>query len=360
MSQLALDPPEPAGALPMLVENDAVPVDAARRARIEAIAREFAGGFLSIGLHDPAFDRESDRIVGVGRREAAGLGEQARRALARSSASDGITRTLHVDLDRLRAVVARLDPGAGEGLLTPRKLFGFIPLGGGIANYFASYSSAEAEIESVLAALVQGRDRLIEDSIAIDADRASGWPLLLALAEAVQLCAALDTRFDKLATQLDSRDPPRARRLREGPLFQARQRHQDLLTQMAVSLQGYQLLGLIRNNNGELIKGIDRASATTIAALRTAMVAAQTLAGQRLLLERIAGVTGAATTALGAAASPIAEGNARIALDSAEAGAQVAALHRAFAEVKAVVDSLDMGQRNGLRARRASDLSASL
>jgi uncharacterized protein YaaN involved in tellurite resistance len=360
MSQLALDPPAPVGAPPMLAENGVVPVDPARQARIEAIAREFAGGFLSLGLHDPAFDRESDRIASVGRREVAALSDQARRALARSSASEGITRSLHSDLDRLRAVVARLDPGAGEGLLKPRKLLGFIPLGGGIADYFASYSSAETEIEAVLAALVHGRDRLIQDNIAIDADRAAGWPLLLALAEAVQLCAALDTRFDKLASQLDSRDPPRARRLREGPLFQARQRHQDLLTQMAVSMQGYQLLVLIRSNNGELIKGIDRASATTVTALRTAMVAAQTLAGQRLLLERIAGVTNAASTALGAAAAPIADGNARIALDSAEASAQVAALHRAFAEVQTVVDSLDMEQRSGLRTRRASDLSASL
>ncbi len=360
MSQLALDPPQPAGAPPMLTESDTVPVDAARQARIEAIAREFAGAFLSIALHDPAFDKESDRIASVGRREVAVLSDQARRALARSGESDGTTTALNSQLDRLRAVVARLDPGAGETVLRPRKLLGFIPLGDGISDYFASYSSAEAEIEAVLAALVEGRDRLIQDSIAIDADRASGWPMLLALAEAVQLCAALDARFDKLAGQLESRDPARARRLREGPLFQARQQHQDLLTQMAVSMQGYQLLGLIRSNNGELIKGIDRASATTITALRTAMVAAQTLAGQRLLLDRIAGVTSAATSAMGAAAAPIADGNARIALDSAEANAQVTALHRAFSEVQAVVDSLDMEQRSAVRARRASDLSASL
>lgn len=360
MSDLAIAPPEPTEPPPLLADDDRLPIDAGRLARIEAIAREFAGGFLSIDLQDPAFDRETDKIALVGRREMAALAEQAHRALARSSAGEGTTAALNHALDRLRTIVARLDPGAGDRLLNPRKLFGFIPVGGTLADYFGTYSRAEAEIESILQELAQGRDRLIQDSIAIDADRAGSWPLLLGLAEAIALCAALDARFDKLAGQLESRETARARRLREGPLFAARQRHQDLLTQMAVSMQGYQLLGLVRTNNGELIKGVERASATTVSALRTAMVAAQTLAGQRLMLERIAGVTATATSALDKAAAPIADGNARVALDSAEASAQVAALHRAFSDVQAVVDSLDMSERSATRARRASDLSASL
>ena len=360
MNQLALDPPEPVGRTPALAEGGEVPVDAARQARIEAMAREYAGEFLSLDLHDPAFDSKADQLGSIGRREVAALSEQARRALARSSASDGAVAAMHSHLDRLRAVIARLDPGEGKRLLKPRKLLGFISVGGGLADYFASYTNAEAEIDAVLGALAQGRDRLLQDNVAIDADRAASWPLLVALAEAIRLCAALDARFDKLAGHLDARDPARARRLRDSALFAVRQRHGDLLTQMAVSMQGWQLLGIVRGNNGELIKGVDRATATTIAALRTAMVAAQTLAGQRLLLDRIAGVTSAATSAMAAAAAPIADGNARIALDSAEAAAQVAALHRAFAEVQATVDSVGAQQQAGMRAKRASDLSASL
>ncbi len=48
-------------------------------------------------------------------------------------------------------------------------------------------------------------------------------------------------------------------------------RFPDLLGQMAVTIQGHLALDLLEKNNVELIKGVDRASTTTISALRTAV-----------------------------------------------------------------------------------------
>ena len=70
-------------------------------------------------------------------------------------------------------------------------------------------------------------------------------------------------------------------------LFSVRQKHQDLLTQLAVSVQGYLALDLIRRNNVELIKGVQRATTTTVSALRTAVIVAQALADQKLVLDQI-------------------------------------------------------------------------
>ena len=158
----------------------------------------------------------------------------------------------------------------------------------------------------------------------------------------------LDERFERLAGQLDASDPAKARRLRETALFEVRQRHGDLLTQMAVSQQSYAMLGIVLTNNLELVKGIDRASATTIAALQTAIVAAQTLANQRIVLDRIGGVTTAAAALSEGASDASARGNARVALDSAEASQQVAALRSAIADVAASVDALDSQQQSAL------------
>ena len=49
---------------------------------------------------------------------------------------------------------------------------------------------------------------------------------------------------------------------------------------MAVNVQGYLALDLIKKNNLELIKGVERATTTTVAALRTA-VTLSTGAGRR-------------------------------------------------------------------------------
>jgi uncharacterized protein YaaN involved in tellurite resistance len=62
---------------------------------------------------------------------------------------------------------------------------------------------------------------------------------------------------------------------------------QDLLTQMAVNIQGYLALDMVRRNNLELIKGVDRAATTTVSALRTAVIVAQALANQKLVLDQI-------------------------------------------------------------------------
>jgi len=70
-------------------------------------------------------------------------------------------------------------------------------------------------------------------------------------------------------------------------LFYVRQNVQDLLTQLAVSIQGYLALDMIRKNNLELIKGVDRATTTTVAALRTAVTVAQALNNQKLVLDQI-------------------------------------------------------------------------
>src|SRR4029079_511317 len=78
----------------------------------------------------------------------------------------------------------------------------------------------------------------------------------------------------------------KARALKEDALFYVRQKHQDMLTQLSVTVQGYLALDLIRKNNLELVKGVERATTTTVSALRTAVIAALALGNQRLGLDQ--------------------------------------------------------------------------
>ena len=66
-----------------------------------------------------------------------------------------------------------------------------------------------------------------------------------------------------------------------------RQKNTDFLTQLAVNIQGYLALDTIRKNNLELIKGVDRATTTTVSALRTAVIVAQAMTNQKLVLDQI-------------------------------------------------------------------------
>lgn len=340
MNDLQLQPP---GASPS-VQSDEFTLDAKAAARLKAVAREFAGSFLALDVHNPEFERSIRQITTIGSEEVRKLSEQARLTLSRSTMRDRAVAAINAQLARLRLVLDRLTPG--EDILKPKKFLGIFGRTSPISTYFDRYLSSEAEIEAALSTMMESRDMLFRDNVAISGHRAASRLLLAALAEAIAMCANLDERFEKLCSQLDNNDLTKAQTLRSTALFDVRQRHTDLLTQMAVSQQSYAMLGLIGTNNNDLIKGIDRASSTTIAALQTAVVAAQTLANQKLVLSRINGVQAAAGALIDRASASTSQRDQQIDLAGTEAARQVASLRTAFEEVRTSVDSLENQQQS--------------
>ena len=125
------------------------------------------------------------------------------------------------------------------------------------------------------------------DNAAIDTERAGLWKTMHKLEQMVHISKSLDKKLEDKANELDATDPAKAKAIRESALFYTRQRTTDLLTQMAVTVQGYLALDLVKKNNVELVKGVDRASTTTVSALRTAVTVAQAMTNQKLVLQQI-------------------------------------------------------------------------
>ena len=130
-------------------------------------------------------------------------------------------------------------------------------------NYFDGYKSSQTHISvDPEEPVVSGKDELLMDNAAIDTERANLWTAMGRLEQMIHLSqddgrASWRTR----PTSSTRTDPAKAKAIRETALFYTRQRTQDLLTQMAVTVQGYLALDLVKKNNVELVKGVDRASA---------------------------------------------------------------------------------------------------
>ncbi len=84
------------------------------------------------------------------------------------------------------------------------------------------------------------------------------------LREYAYIASALDKAVEAEIATVSATDPERATKLRDEVLFYVRQKHTDLLTQLAVCIQGYLAIDLVKRNNIELIKGVDRATTTTL------------------------------------------------------------------------------------------------
>jgi uncharacterized protein YaaN involved in tellurite resistance len=110
---------------------------------------------------------------------------------------------------------------------------------------------------------------------------------------------------------------------------------------MAVAVQGYLALDLVKKNNVELIKGVDRAQTTTVAALRTAVIVAQALANQRLVLDQINALNTTTSAMIESTSVMLQQQGAQIQEQAASSTVSIEHLQRAFDNVFATMDAID-------------------
>jgi uncharacterized protein YaaN involved in tellurite resistance len=240
----------------------------------------------------------------------------------------------------LRRIVEDLDP-SHQGPLSQKHLFGLIPFGNRLRDYFARYQSAQRHLNAIIQALYRGQDELRRDDAAIEQEKVNAWEIKGKLQQYLYMAGKLDAALEAQINLIGETDPGRARALREDVLFYVRQKRQDLVTQLAVNAQGYLALELVRKNNLELIKGVDRATTTTVAALRTAVIAAQALTNQELVLNQITALNTTTGNLIESTSALLKQQSGKVHEQAASASISVEKLQAAFANIYATIDMID-------------------
>jgi uncharacterized protein YaaN involved in tellurite resistance len=277
----------------------------------------------------------------MGRKEIAVTAAQSNRFHDRPIRAMDKVSGVGAYLAELRKTVEELDPGKKGKLSTGRKILGIIPFGNSLKRYFESYQSAQGHIQSILGHHASGKDELLMDNAAIDVERQKLWEAMGNLEQMVHIARTLDQKLEDAAADLDATDPAKAKAIRESALFYVRQRTQDLLTQTAVSVQGYLALDLVKKNNVELVKGVDRASTTTVAALRTAVTVAQAMSNQRLVLEQITSLNTTTANMIDSTGQLLKDQTGKIHEQAAASTIPLETLQRAFQNIYDTMDQVD-------------------
>jgi len=216
-----------------------------------------------------------------------------------------------------------------------------IPFGDKINDYFRKYQSAQSHLDAILHALRDGQDELRKDNAALNLEKRELWDAMGRLNQYVYIAERLDATLSAHISDLQATDLERAKSLREDVLFYVRQKHQDLLTQLAVSIQNYLAIDVVIKNNLELVKGVDRASTTTISALRTAVIVAQALGNQKLVLDQITALNTTTSDMIERTSRLLKDNSVRIQEQAASATIGLPQLQAAFANIYATMDAID-------------------
>ena len=340
-TKLKLEAPEALQTVEPAEAAGLVPIEDSVKTKLDTVVDKFVDELVSADANSPEFGKKVDELTNMGRKQIAEAAGHSNRFLDRPVRAINADSGIGADLTELRRTVEDLDPGRQGNLSKPRKILGIIPFGNRLRNYFQGYQSAQTHISQILARLASGKDELLMDNAAIDTERAGLWKAMGQLEQMIHISKALDAKLEEKANDLDATDPAKAKAIRETALFYTRQRTTDLLTQMAVTVQGYLALDLVKKNNVELIKGVDRASTTTVSALRTAVTVAQALTNQRLVLDQIVALNTTTANVIDSTGTMLKNQTGQIHQQAASATIPLETLQRAFQNIYDTMDTID-------------------
>lgn len=363
-ASLVLQPPAPVAAVEPEQVGGMVPVPDAKKQELAATAEAYAAELATLTPNSPELQAKITEITTLGRDEIQGAANASNRMLERPAsalaaakgsgdAGDAQARVAKTLTD-LRFQVEDLTPNRAD-LTGARKILGFIPGGSKIARYFDRYKSAQVQLDSITRALESGQDELRKDNASIEQEKVNLWNTMGTLSEYAVLLGGLDAAVEKKISEVEVSSPDTAKAMRSDVLFAVRQRREDILTQLAVSAQGYLAMDMVRANNVELIKGVDRARTTTLSALRTAVIVAQALTNQRLVLDQITALNKTTSDLIASNAEMLKTTSADIHRQAAASTIEIDKLEKAFQDVFETMDAIDT-----FRAEAASSMAVTI
>ncbi|WNP27830.1 toxic anion resistance protein [Moraxella sp. DOX410] len=342
---ITLEAPQPVAVVPQDEADQLVKLDLTKVPELDAKVNDFVMHVLQTPVNTSVFDEKVKAIHQLGSAEIRASAQIANRMLDRPAKSMDKAlfdnSPIAKSLTELRSVVEDLDPSRQGSLSSPRKFLGIIPMGKSVQDYFRKYQSSQNHINAIIESLYHGKDELMKDNASIEQEKVNMWALMQSLRQYIYVGQKIDERLEQKIGELEATDPEKARVVKEELLFYLRQKNMDFLTQLAVNIQGYLALDMIRKNNLELIKGVDRATTTTVAALRTAVMVSQALSSQKLVLDQINALNSTTSSLIESTSVLLKRQTAQVHEQASSSSVDMEKLQKAFNHIYETMDAID-------------------
>jgi len=219
-----------------------------------------------------------------------------------------------------------------------------------VRRYFDKYKRADIVIKDIIVSLDKGKDTLKNDNTTLELEEDSLREVTKRLNKELALGVALD---ENISAQIErakasGEDEEKISFVTEEILFPVRQRVMDMQQMVVVNHQGIIAMEVIKRNNKELIRGVDRAKTITITALRTAVMVASALYNQKIVLQKIELLNETTSNLIASTGKMLKEQGTAIQKQATESTISPEALKQAFQETISALEDIAVFKQQAL------------
>ena len=217
-------------------------------------------------------------------------------------------------------------------------------------KYFTKYEKADKVIDGILEVITSGEKQLKNDNQTLLLEQEGLENETRKLNEYIamgqEFDAALSARIEQ--AKLAGEDEKKIAFLESEILLPLRQKVMDMSTLSVVNYQGIGAMEIIRKNNLELIRGVDRAKQVSVNALRVGVMCAQALYNQNLVLKAVKTLSDSTAKMIEANAAMLQSQSGEIQEMATNPMIPVETLKQSFETVFSVFDACETYKRTAL------------
>ena len=272
------------------------------------------------------------------------------RRLATLSAAGGESSEVAKGLQELSIQMRDLDPSGIDFAKSGPLGKMFNP----VRRYFERYKRADSEIAEIVKTLDRGKTTLKHDNTTLELEEGQMRETTKKLTQNIEMAMQLD---EDLTRSLDvyraeHGDDERVSFVENEVLFPLRQKIMDFQQLLVVNQQGIVAMDVIRRNNLELVRAVDRAEFVTVAALRVAVTVAGALYDQQIVLKKVQALNATTNEMISSTARMLHDQGLTIQQQAVEANISADTLKQSFADTLQALEDIETYRKQALPQMR--------
>ena len=278
--------------------------------------------------------------------------EMLSRRMGQLSAAGSESGEVAKGLEDLAITMRDLDPSGIDFAKKGRMGGLFNP----VRRYFDRYKTADGQIASIVDSLERGKKTLQADNTTLQLEEAAMSDLTKQLNQQIAIAQDLDTYLTGAIEQAKATnaDDERIKFVEEEVLFPLRQKIMDFQQLLVVNQQGIVAMNVIRRNNLELVRAVERAENVTVSALRVAVTVAGALYNQNIVLEKINALNETTNSMIAATSRMLKEQGAEIQRNAVEANISEDTLRQSFQDTIQALEDISTYKQAALPKIKAT------